>query len=155
MIRIRRQCKWVSFVTLLFAFSTLASSEYYRLDDFTKLNFDELRGQWVVISYWAIWCPPCRDEIKILNAIHQDRHKHNVTVLGVNFDGVQGVKLREQKRKFGIQYPDLLKDPAGNWDLSKPGFIPRTLIIDKRGKLAKVFDGVTTRKEILQGIQES
>ena len=140
-------------VLLGISVSVSASKNHYQLDDFTTLDFEELKGSWVVISYWAIWCPPCKDEIKILNGIYEERQKFNVTILGVNFDGVQGVKLRDQKKRFGAKYPDLLSDPGERWGLTKPTFIPRTLIINQEGELHKVFDGITSRREVLKSLE--
>ena len=57
------------------------------------LQLDELRGQWVVINYWAIWCKPCIQEIPELNKLAE---LPQVTVLGVNYDGISGEELQHQ-----------------------------------------------------------
>jgi thiol-disulfide isomerase/thioredoxin len=55
------------------------------------LPLEQLRGQWVVINYWAIWCKPCIQEIPELNALNE---LPEVTVLGVNYDGAAAEELR-------------------------------------------------------------
>ena len=56
--------------------------------DSPTASLEELRGQWVVINYWAQWCKPCIEEIPELNAL--DQKYEQVTVLGVNYDGAIG-----------------------------------------------------------------
>lgn len=121
----------------------------YPLDNGTTLDFDEALGRWIIISYWASWCGPCREEIRVLNSIHRERERRHVIVLGVNFDGVQGKKLAQQKERWGAKYADLLVDPRERWDEPRPDFIPRTLVIDPAGKLKAALSGTTSRSELL------
>lgn len=132
----------------------LANSHTYSLDNGETFDFEENKGSWVVLAYWAIWCGPCRDEIKILNQIHEERDKHNVVVLGINFDGVVGEELAKDKAFFDAKYPDLLEDPRGRWGSSRAKVIPETLIISPDGVLHKVITGITTRKEILKSLSK-
>ena len=137
---------------LLSASAAISVNHIYRLDSGEIIDFDHAVGQWVVITYWASWCGPCREEIRILNTIHREREKRNVIVLGLNFDGTQGEILAAEKARFSAEFPDLLDDPRARWDEPRPNFIPRTLVIDTHGNLHKVLVGSTTRAEILKNI---
>ena len=134
---------------ILIAFVSTSRESSYPLDNGQTIDFDAVVGQWVIIAYWASWCGPCREEIRLLNEIHSERTKLNVIVLGMNFDGVQGEELASQKAWFGAEFPDLLSDPRARWDESRPDFIPRTLVVDTEGELSAVIVGSTTRREIL------
>ena len=142
-----RLCVIVGVIT--FVCSVLAQEGTYPLDNGQIIDFDDIAEKWVVISYWASWCGPCREEIRTLNEIHRQRNKHNVIVLGMNFDGVQGEELASQKARFGAAYPDLLEDPRTRWDVPRPDFIPLTMVVDPQGQLSAVIVGSTSRKEIL------
>ena len=49
------------------------------------IQLTKFRGKWLVINYWAQWCPPCLTELPQLNAFSQE-HGNVAVVLGVNFD---------------------------------------------------------------------
>jgi len=58
------------------------------------LDPDTLKGRWVLINYWAEWCKPCLEEIPELNTF-AEAHSEQVSVLGVNYDGVEGEALAQ------------------------------------------------------------
>ena len=149
----RLQCSGLIFA-VAFAFSLSSQEGRFLLDNGERIDLDGVSNQWVVISYWASWCGPCREEIRILNEIHRERSRFNVIVLGVNFDGVQGEELASQKARFGAEFPDLLEDPRARWDEQRPEFIPHTMVVNPQGELSAVIVGSTTRREILEKITD-
>ncbi len=105
------------------------------------LSLEQLRGQWVVINYWAIWCKPCIQEIPELNALDE---LPGVTVLGVNYDGVAGQEREQQILQLGIAFDVLANDPAGELGITRPVVLPTTLIIDPAGELRDTLVGPQT-----------
>jgi len=65
-----------------------------------------LEGNWILINYWADWCPPCIKEIPEINTF-SDKHPE-VIVLAFNFDRLEAEDLRPQIKKFNIKYPSLI-----------------------------------------------
>ena len=112
-------------------------------------NFDQWRGQWVLINYWAEWCAPCRREIPELNELDQ---RSDVQVLGVNFDGLQGDKLAQVVSKMQVQFPTLLSDPGPRFAVTRPTVLPVTLLIGPDGELRKTLRGPQTQASILAAI---
>ncbi|MBI5041729.1 MAG: TlpA family protein disulfide reductase, partial [Gammaproteobacteria bacterium] len=45
-------------------------------------NLSEFRGQWVVVNFWATWCPPCLEEIPDLVLFHERHQAKDAMVLG-------------------------------------------------------------------------
>lgn len=66
-------------------------------------RLSDYRGQWVVLNYWASWCPPCRHEIPDLIQFHQMRD--DVSVIGINQERVNAEQLKELVDRFDISYP--------------------------------------------------
>jgi len=105
-------------------------------------ELDELRGQWVVINYWAQWCKPCIEEIPELNALNAAYD--TVTVLGVNYDGATGADLDAQTQALGVAFPTLKNDPSGQLGIPRPVALPTTLIVSPRGELKATLLGPQT-----------
>ena len=102
----------------------------------------ELRGQWVVINYWAKWCKPCIKEIPELNELNS-KYKQ-VTVLSVNYDGATGVELATQIENLGIEFAILPSDPAASLNLPRPLVLPTTVILNPSGEVSHTLIGPQT-----------
>jgi thiol-disulfide isomerase/thioredoxin len=111
-------------------------------------RLEELRGQWVVINYWAQWCKPCIEEIPQLNAL--DTQYSQVTVLGVNYDGATGTDLEQQRQKLGVAFASMEADPAAPLGTTRPVVLPTTLIVDPAGQLVATLIGPQTLKSLAQ-----
>jgi thiol-disulfide isomerase/thioredoxin len=109
------------------------------------LSLAQLRGQWVVINYWAIWCKPCIQEIPELNALNE---LPGVTVLGVNYDGVAADERAQQIEQLGIAFEVLASDPASALGTSRPVVLPTTLILDPDGELRDTLVGPQTLESL-------
>ncbi len=107
---------------------------------------DELRGSWVVINYWAIWCSPCREEVPELNAF-QDQYPE-IAVLGYNFDSPGSVELQRQIESLDVRFPTLIQDPRFALGAPRPGTLPTTLIVAPYGGLVETLHGPQTRASL-------
>ena len=126
--------------------SLLACNEH--ADTGSQPRLEELRGQWVVINYWAQWCKPCITEIPQLNAL--DAQYTQVTVLGVNYDGASGTELEQQRQKLGVAFASLEADPAAQLGTTRPVVLPTTLILDPEGQLVATLIGPQTLESLVQ-----
>ncbi len=113
----------------------------------TDVTAQQLDGQWLLINYWAEWCGPCRTEIPELNALSQSRD--DVTVLGVNFDGLQGDELIAAAEALSINFRVLSVDPAERLDLPRSAVLPVTYIVDASGQVRASLVGEQTAEGLL------
>ena len=116
-------------------------------------SISELRGQWVVVNYWAKWCKPCIREIPELNALNSEYA--GVTVLGVNYDGAEGEELARQISELDVKFPMLAEDPAGNLGAPRPLVLPTTLIINPAGELIQTLIGPQTLESLTAATEQS
>ena len=139
--RFRGRMLMVILVSLMLA----GCSEDYGVDQYgRKVTAEQLEGQWLLINYWAQWCGPCRGEIVELNKLAQQSGAQSVTVLGVNFDQLQGAELSKASTALGINYRVLAQDPAARWQLPRSEVLPVTYIIDAQGQLRERLLGEQT-----------
>jgi len=113
----------------------------FTLDDGESLRWSDLRGQWVFINYWAVWCKPCIEEIPQLNEVHSTGLGF---VLGVNFDQPEQPLLQQQHRQLAIEFPVLQHDPAGPLGYNRPQVLPTTVVFDPQGHYQGVLLGPQT-----------
>lgn len=140
---------------LLLAVLALAgcgADERVQLADGSRVSFEDWRGQWLIINYWAEWCAPCRKEIPELNLLHAERAQRGTVVLGVNYDGLTGTQLANLAAEMGIEFPVLVADPRERWGADLPSVLPSTLIIDPTGKLAKVLVGPQHYEDLIRAV---
>lgn len=117
------------------------------LDD-KPLDWTSLRGQWVVINYWAEWCKPCVEEIPELNHLQQ-AYPQQVRVLGINFDNEPEGVLRQQASRMQIAFSLLQEDPAMLLQLERPRVLPTTFIYSPEGKLVASLVGPQSYKGLV------
>lgn len=112
----------------------------------------QLNDQWLLINYWAEWCGPCRTEIPELNAL--DKSRDDLTVLGVNFDGLQGKELSEAANALNIDFRVLSVDPAERLELPRSEVLPVTYIVDADGKVRDSLVGEQTAEGLLARLEK-
>ncbi len=122
------------------------SFELERLDG-GVLDIEDLRGQWVVLNYWATWCAPCRKEIPDLSELHQ--RAENISVVGLAYEETEPEEFRAFLAEFSPSYPNLLVnvfDPPQPF--GAPMALPTSILLDPRGVPVKTFVGPVTSEEI-------
>ena len=95
----------------------------------------DYRGKWVVVNYWATWCPPCLDEIPELIEFHERNAADRAVVLGVNYEDVDDLYLKTFVDEYFISYPVLLAEPGAANYFGRIRGLPTTFIISPAGKV--------------------
>jgi thiol-disulfide isomerase/thioredoxin len=105
--------------------------------DGAPVTLSDYRGQWVILNFWATWCPPCVEEMPYLNQLAAER---DLVVLGVNFN-----EDRERVAAFvaeqGIDFPILLAPDEITLLFYGVRGLPRTFVIAPDGALAHTAIG--------------
>lgn len=117
------------------------------------IEFASLRGQVVVVNFWASWCKPCEQEAAELQQAYKLYRDEGVAFLGVDYVDTE-TEARAYLQKFGITYPN---GPDLGTRISQAFRIrgvPETYIIGPDGKLAAFKIGpYQSLDEIIQQIE--
>ncbi|AKT29591.1 TlpA disulfide reductase family protein [Pseudomonas syringae pv. actinidiae] len=118
-----------------------------------KVASERIKGHWLVVNYWAEWCGPCRTEVPEFNALSEQLKDKKVTVLGVNFDNLQGDELKNAANALGIKFTVLAQDPAEQYSLPPSEALPVTYIIDDKGKMREQLLGEQSAATVIQKLK--
>jgi thiol-disulfide isomerase/thioredoxin len=140
-MKIWRSLLLVAFAVLLTACGADAVDIYNR-----PIKMSNYEGKWVVISYWATWCPACIGEIPALNTLAK-YYKDQVVVFAVNPDNLSDDVLRNLTESYGVQYLFLRSFPIDKWG-GKVQKLPVTFILDKKGRLYKTLETPLTIQDL-------
>ena len=134
-----------SLLTLLFLFA--CSKPDYELFEGTKGNKSDFLGKWLVVNYWADWCPPCIKEMPELESFY-NKNENKALVLAYNFDRLDDSDLKDQILRFKVNVPSILTDPGLLFGWETPPSLPATYIINPEGKLVETLIGPQTRDSL-------
>jgi thiol-disulfide isomerase/thioredoxin len=106
-------------------------------------NLSDYRGKWVVVNYWATWCPPCLDEIPELVEFHEANKDHRAVVLGIDVEDVARGRLEEFVDNNFITYPVFPK-PSQESILGPIMGMPTTYLVSPEGVVVARHTGAIT-----------
>ncbi len=135
-------------VVLLLSFQVQAfqfkdsTGELHKLEDY--------KGRWVLVNFWATWCPPCLKEIPDLISLYEDRK--DIMVIGVAMDS-DPQEIMNFVRSLSINYPIVLGNRKIASQLDEISLLPSTYFYDPDGNPAARQLGIISRESIEKFIE--
>ncbi|MBT3049098.1 MAG: TlpA disulfide reductase family protein [Candidatus Thiodiazotropha sp.] len=134
----------------LFMFSAAAETVDFELPglDGKRYRLSDYRGKWVLVNYWATWCPPCREELPELEVFHNNHKDTDAVVLGVAMERIEMPRLKAFVDEQFLSYPILIAKPAARTELGRVPGLPTSFLVNPEGKLVARQVGPLTLEDL-------
>jgi peroxiredoxin len=131
----------------------LASAPDFRLKaiDGSEVNLHDLKGQVVLLNFWATWCPPCQAEMADLDALNREYGSgHHFVVVGIDAGQETQATVAAYAQANHLVFP-LAVDADGRVAQAAYGVraLPTSLIIDRTGKVRAQWLGQLSKSDML------
>ncbi len=105
------------------------------------------KGKWVLVNYWATWCPPCLEEIPDLIAMHGNK-KNSIVVIGIALDYRTAKQVTDFAEGLLVNYPIVLGNPQVVNQIGPVQGLPTTYLFNPDGKMVAQQVGAITREAV-------
>ena len=105
------------------------------------------KGKWVLVNYWATWCPPCLAEIPDLIELHENK-KNNLVVIGVAVDFRGAKQVTDFAESMMVNYPIVLGTRDVINQIAPVQGLPTTYLFNPEGKMVAQQVGPVTRESV-------
>ncbi len=104
------------------------------------VSLEQLKGQVVMINFWASWCGPCRQEMPLLDQMHKRYSSLGFTLLGVNVEA----NTKDAERWLAetpVSFPVLFDKDSKVSQMYEVSAMPSTVFIDRKGHVRYLHRG--------------
>jgi cytochrome c biogenesis protein CcmG/thiol:disulfide interchange protein DsbE len=119
----------------------------YELDEKQTVSLDDMRGNIVVLNFWASWCVQCRDETALFEQAWRRHQDDGVIFLGVAYVDVEPKSLAYMK-EFDVTFPNAPDLRSAISDAYRITGVPETFIIDRDGTIVFTKEGPVYEAEL-------
>lgn len=112
-----------------------------------QIKLSDLKGQPVILNFWATWCPPCRREMPDFQQVYDQHHEQGLQLFGINV-GESKVAVADFRDRVGVSFPILIDSKETAQTAYKIMPLPATYFIDRDGVIRGVYPFQMTRAQI-------
>ncbi|MEW5787357.1 MAG: TlpA disulfide reductase family protein [Pseudomonadota bacterium] len=134
---------------LLVLFLASLSAQAFTLTDSKGKTHSlaQYKGKWVLVNFWATWCPPCLEEIPDLVALHENK-KNKLVVLGVAMDYQDPKQVVQFADQMMVTYPVILGDHKMAAQIGAIQGLPTTYLYNPEGRMVAYNVGALSRETV-------
>ena len=115
------------------------------------VSLKDYRGQVMLVNNWATWCPPCRQEMPILDAYFRD-HRHQDFVIVAIDAGDPATMVVDFVNRYEMSFPVWVDPSSSALSSFRNNYLPSSYLIDKKGQVVMVWSGAVSRASLEQNI---
>ena len=122
--------------------------------DGKDISSKDFKGKVLLVTFFATWCPPCRQEIPSLIQLQKDLSAKGFSVLGLSLDEGDADVVNELVEHDKINYPVLMADSEVVTGFGGVTGIPTSFLISHEGKMVRTYAGYVPHELLKQDIEE-
>lgn len=111
------------------------------------------RGKVVLVTFFATWCPPCRQEIPTLKKLQEEFGDRGFSVIGLSVDEGGPRVVAKLVEKEAINYPVLMANRATARDFDGIAGIPTSFLVNRKGHVVKRYPGYVPHAVLVKDIE--
>lgn len=120
--------------------------------DGQSLSMQQLRGQVVLVNFWATWCPPCRVEMPGFQRVYDSRRAQGFVVLGLSTDAAGAATVSAFLAERGITYPVAMARGDVAQRFGGANMLPTSYLVDRAGRIRHEVRGIFTAVALEQAV---
>lgn len=138
--------------------SATTSTNFKFVDTKNKVhNLTDYKGKWVLVNFWAPWCPRCKMEFSSLNDLDA---RPDFVVIGVGMDyGVDGQAVGDVVTRYNIRFPTIVgtsrRDPSSPaLQVGPVDYYPTSYLYDPTGKVVMFIPGIISKTKLSEFMRQ-
>lgn len=117
-----------------------------------SISLADLRGQVVLVNFWATWCPPCRAEMPGFQKVYESRRDQGFTILGISTDVGGTATVKRFLDQHGITYPVAMATSNAAHAFGGVNLLPTSFLIGRNGKIRHTVRGIFLETTLAQAV---
>lgn len=125
------------------------ANEDFALSDIwgNQLKLSQYRGKWVLVNFWATWCPPCLREIPDLVSMKANRN-NKIEIIGIAMEEKTPQEIRSFVKQYQINYPVVLGNSRIANQIGRVPGLPTSYLYNPDGKMVAYRVGILNEQAI-------
>ncbi|MDB4976864.1 MAG: thioredoxin family protein [Myxococcaceae bacterium] len=118
-----------------------------------RIRLSDLKGQVVLLDFWASWCEPCRQSVPLLNEVARQLGG-KVKVFGINSEAQSRGRLSQVAKAWGFAYPvlhDITAETMLGYDIS---VMPTLFLVDQKGIVRETHGGSPSVERLVEELRK-